>query len=235
MRTAGTVARVLRAAVSVSAEQAFARDIAAAWSPVHECGRQVVEAVIETGRRLVNAKADLDHGQWQRMFRHGADCNPGCTHLPEPLPFSPRTARRLMQIARHPVISNRSHATGLPADFTTLASLTRIPEPRLLAAIEDGTVNASMTRAEVAALREPRPPRPEPEPSERAFKIAWSQVDRAIAEALRVAPSDRSKADLFRYLGSFGRTRFAEFVRRVEEEENGADQVRDIVPCVIEL
>jgi Protein of unknown function (DUF3102) len=64
--------------------------IAAVW-------QKGVEAILETGRLLIEAKAALKHGEFKSMVQLK-------------LPFNPGTAQRLMAIARHPVISNAAHA-----------------------------------------------------------------------------------------------------------------------------
>src|SRR5262245_20790937 len=86
--------------------------IAAAW-------RKGVEAFIETGRLLIEAKDALDHGQFEAMVRLK-------------LPFDPSVARKLMAVARHPVLSNRAHAHVLPPSWTTLYELTKLPDETLL-------------------------------------------------------------------------------------------------------
>jgi hypothetical protein len=55
--------------------------IAAAW-------QKGVEAILETGRLLIEAKAALRHGEFKSMIQLK-------------LPFNPGTAQRLMAIARH--------------------------------------------------------------------------------------------------------------------------------------
>jgi hypothetical protein len=78
-----------------------------------------VEAVLETGRLLMQAKADLTHGEWCRLFEAGL------------LPFSRSTAFRLMSIAEHNVIGNVAHVQHLPPSWGTLYALTQVPEPAL--------------------------------------------------------------------------------------------------------
>jgi hypothetical protein len=68
--------------------------IAAAW-------QKGVEAILETGRSLIEAKAALKHGGFKSMVQLK-------------LPFNPGMAQRLMAIVRHPVISNAAHALLSP-------------------------------------------------------------------------------------------------------------------------
>lgn len=113
--------------------------IAAAW-------QRGVESVIETGERIAAAKLELPHGEFEAMVE--AD-----------LPFSPSTARRLMQIASHGVISNRAHGPVLPPSWRTLYELTKLPQTLLLEKIKDGSITPELERKDVRALLPP----PEPE------------------------------------------------------------------------
>ena len=96
-------------------------------------------SIIETGRLLNEAKDSLPHGEWGRMVKGK-------------LPFDVRTAERLMEIARHPVIGNATHVSHLPPSWGTLYELSRIPEERCLGLIEDKTIHAGMTRDDATAL-----------------------------------------------------------------------------------
>ena len=120
--------------------ETYARDITAAW-------RKAVDNIIEVGRILLNAKEGpyrLKHGAFEVMVR-------------TKLPFNESTARKLMAIARHPVLSNRSHGNVLPPSYGTLYALTKVPEQKLLACIKDGTINPKLERKDVAALRGDQP------------------------------------------------------------------------------
>jgi hypothetical protein len=57
------------------------------------------------------------------------------------LPFGDRTAQRLMEIARNPVLSNPTYRSLLPPSWRTLAELTRLPVPVLQQAIDDGKIS----------------------------------------------------------------------------------------------
>jgi hypothetical protein len=58
-----------------------------------------VEAILEVGRALLAAKAALERGTWERLLTGHAEA------IERPVPFSIRTAQRLMAIAQHPVLS----------------------------------------------------------------------------------------------------------------------------------
>jgi hypothetical protein len=99
-----------------------------------------VEAIIEVGRLLVKAKADLAHGEWGRLFEDKL------------VPFGQETARQLMAVSQHPVLSNSKHAWNLPPAWTSLYELTKVEPKRLTAAFKDGLITPDMQRRDVQAL-----------------------------------------------------------------------------------
>lgn len=116
--------------------------IAAAW------GKQV-ESIIETGQMLIEAKEELPHGSFEAMVQ-------------SELPFKCATATKLRLIAKHPIISNPSHAKGLPASWNTLYELTRLPQDQLLTKLKNGSIHPKIERKDVRAMRpgiEEKPPR----------------------------------------------------------------------------
>ena len=97
-------------------------DHAAAW--VTEAWQGAVESIVETGRRLAEAKIRVGHGNWLPTV--------------DLLPFSDRTAQMLMAISKHPDISNPHHGSHLPASWRTLSVLAQLPPgeiPRSILAI----------------------------------------------------------------------------------------------------
>ncbi len=105
--------------------------------------------IIEAGRVLIEAKAQLEHGQFTnwvvRELRFGSQRN-GSADI--------RKAEMLMQLARHEVISEASNWRALPPSPRTLWELTQIrPERRLLQLIRKGKINPGTTREEAVELR----------------------------------------------------------------------------------
>ncbi len=94
--------------------------IGAEWhaEQISESWRSSTEGIIETGRRIAAAKAELPHGEFGRM----------CEEL---LPFGVDTAQRLMAISRNSIIANTAHGRLLPPSWRTLYELSRIDEPTL--------------------------------------------------------------------------------------------------------
>lgn len=110
-----------------------------AWTPqqaaahVRAAWQDAVESIIETGRRLIEAKERVGHGQWLPTV--------------ELLPFSERTAQRLMTVAQHPDLSNPAHASYLPASWYTLSVLAQLPAGEIPRRIEAHEITPELERA----------------------------------------------------------------------------------------
>jgi hypothetical protein len=99
------------------------------------------EHIIETGRLLLEAKADKAmRGKFEEMIKHK-------------LPFGRDAAYRLMAVAPHPVLSDVAHAPHLPPSWMTLYELTKLDDESLRAGLEDGSIRPGMERKDVAELR----------------------------------------------------------------------------------
>ncbi len=114
----------------------FAERITASW-------RKSVEAIIEVGRLLTHAKAQLDHGEFASM-------------IDAKLPFGPRTARRLMAIGRDQRLTNRTHVSVLPNSWGTLYELTKLDDTEFTTRIADGTIHPDMERKDVSTVHHAR-------------------------------------------------------------------------------
>lgn len=110
-----------------------------AWTPeqaaehVRESWQNAVEGIIETGQRLIEAKARVGHGGWLPTV--------------ERLPFSERTAQILMQVARHPDLPNPQHVAHLPASWGTLGVLAQLPPGEIPKRIEAHQITPELDRA----------------------------------------------------------------------------------------
>jgi phage N-6-adenine-methyltransferase len=100
--------------------------------------QESVEAIIDVGRLLLEAKAALP-GEFQAMVEGD-------------LAFGSRTARMLMAVAVHPLLADRNHGSALPPSWRTLYELSRLPRPVLVKALADGTITPEMERSEAEAL-----------------------------------------------------------------------------------
>lgn len=117
------------------------------WTPqeaadhVTEAWQSAVESIVETGRRLIEAKERVGHGRWLDAVAL--------------MPFSEQTARRVMQIARHPDLSNRAHGRDLPTSWRTLSVLAQLPPGEIPRRIETHEITPELERAkaqEIASL-----------------------------------------------------------------------------------
>jgi Protein of unknown function (DUF3102) len=100
--------------------------------------RKPVEAIIECGRILIEAKRKVGHGNWMKFV--------------EKLDFTASTAERLMLIASHPVLSNSAHVQNLPRSWGTLHRLTCLEDSDLDEMLKDGTINCETERKDVDEL-----------------------------------------------------------------------------------
>jgi hypothetical protein len=107
---------------------------------ISEPWQKAVESIIETGQRLIEAKEEVEYGEWGKIFENNK-------------PFSLRTAEFLMGIAKNPVLTNPLHATLLPPSWFTLYQLSLIPAEDLQKLIDAGKVHSELTRAEAENLR----------------------------------------------------------------------------------
>jgi len=101
------------------------------------------QAIIDVGLMLVEAKEQSPYGTWQWMFS---------PDNPERLPFGDRTAQRLMQTVKNPVLTNPTHGSVLPPSWRTIHELSKVPEPELVRAFEDGRITPDIERKDVKAI-----------------------------------------------------------------------------------
>lgn len=119
---------------------------------ISESWQKAVESIIETGRRLQEAKKQAGHGNWLKIV--------------ELLPYSEATTRYLMQIASNKIISDRHHGDVLPASWRTLATLAQLPSREIASKIKSGEITPELQRSTVEKwVRAKKPtPLPDPEP-----------------------------------------------------------------------
>ena len=111
----------------------YASDIASTWGKALIC-------VMETGRLLVQAKANLPHGDYQAMIERE-------------LPFSPSTARKLVAVAEHPKLADRSIWNDLPSAWTVLYSLSNLQPETIDKGLFQGLIKPDMTPGDIAELK----------------------------------------------------------------------------------
>ena len=101
---------------------------------IHPHMASAVESIVAVGTELEAARAEALHGAWNQL----------CARLG----FTTRTAHRLREIAKHPVLSNRTHASHLPAAWTTLYELSKHDPDLLERAIAGGHVTPELGRGQ---------------------------------------------------------------------------------------
>ena len=140
----------------LSAEE-WARTIKGAW-------QKSVTAIFEAGDLLREAKKKLRHGKFERM-------------VAELLPFSQRTAQKLMEVSRCRYL--RENVEMLPASWTTLYVLTGLGKVTFNAALERGAIYPDMDRAEAESLtpqEQQRHPRPTAVESAAAVEVKGESI-----------------------------------------------------------
>jgi len=120
-------------------------DVTEAAEYVGAAWRQGVEAIIETGRRLIEKREQFkdERGKWSMLI--GANQHKGQGVLP----FSDGHTYLLIKIAESERLS--CHVKILPSDARTLYQLTRLSDDRFDALLEDGRINPGMKRNEASA------------------------------------------------------------------------------------
>jgi N6-adenosine-specific RNA methylase IME4 len=98
-----------------------------------------VRAILDVGRYLIQAKAELEHGEFGVMIAND-------------LPFSRPTAFRFMAIAQNPVLSSDTHAQRLPTSWGTLYELSKVPTTVLEEALTIGQITPDFQRKDVPSL-----------------------------------------------------------------------------------
>ena len=160
-------------------EQQELHDSVVAWvSRINESWQGTVRNIVETGKALIDAKADLPHGAFTEMVETD-------------LFFSTRTAQRLMAIAEHPSLSNPTHVSVLPASWGTLYELSKIDGCTVEKLIQAGWIYPELERKDISALLPPPKTKakakktvpPRRRPSGNAARRAWHR-----AVDLRPAP-----------------------------------------------
>jgi len=98
-----------------------------------------VEGTFRLGNDLIAAKKALKHGEFTSMVLND-------------LPFTGRTARRFMAIARDPRLAKWTHESVLPTHWGTLYLLTRLDDPAFEQLREGGVLRPDMERGEVSKV-----------------------------------------------------------------------------------
>jgi hypothetical protein len=106
--------------------QGWAKGISKAW-------REGLDAIFKTGRLLVEAKADLPHGEFIAMIESKRE-----------VPFHRSTAFRLMAIVSDDKLTNDAHGQHLPPSWRTLYELTKLEDADFAARLADSSIRPDL-------------------------------------------------------------------------------------------
>jgi len=110
--------------------------------------RSTVVGIIRVGRSLVDCKAELPHGEYQRVFKGYKGNDP----VGRPFVLGYRAGRTLAAVAEHPALSNVQYIAHLPPAWGTLAVLKPLPASTIEECIEVGDINAAMSQTDAGKL-----------------------------------------------------------------------------------
>jgi hypothetical protein len=113
--------------------QFHAERINAAW-------RKQTASIIETGKYLIEAHDEMERTSFEAMVQ-------------QKLTFGPSTARKLIVIARHPILTNCAHVHKWPPSWGTLYELAKLPIEVLRAKLADGRIAPKLERKDVVSWR----------------------------------------------------------------------------------
>jgi ParB family chromosome partitioning protein len=110
--------------------------------------RRTQESAAMIGRLLIEAKADLPHGEWGRLTGEEAPDGAGL------LPFSARVAQMFMAIARDRRIGNPNHGSDLvlPVSWRTQYELTKLNDEEWERGLNLGVIHPEMERQDIKRL-----------------------------------------------------------------------------------
>ncbi len=122
-----------------------------AWAErINDAYKLATEAIFEAGDLLLQAKADVGHGNWLPIL--------------DKLDFSRKWAERLMKVAKTPHLAKAPRGR-LPAGVRVLEELSRLGAEDFEAGVESGEIHSEMTVADAREVRlievqfdEPRAP-----------------------------------------------------------------------------
>lgn len=92
------------------------------------------KAIVDVGKMLIAAKADLPHGEFTIMAE-------------QDLPFKDiSTAQRLMKVANDSRLTNAAHVQLLPSSWGTLYELTKLDDDTWALALDRGLIRVDIAR-----------------------------------------------------------------------------------------
>lgn len=148
-------------------------DLAQQWAnTINRSLGATVETILETGRLLLKAKANLKVKRgWLRMFKDHPE------PVGDPLRIGRSTAGAYMRIAGNAILANYQHVGNLPFRWGHLDALSALPVAVLKSALAEGRIHPDMTRRQISAMKQRK--RPRVRPKTRAPVAGSARIDRA--------------------------------------------------------
>lgn len=106
-----------------------------------------VESIFRKGRKFIEAKKGLGHGQFMRLFANHRD------PLPDPVRCSHSYAKEFMAIASNEVLANSQNSGHLPPTVDVIYALSKIDAPGLKVAFQEGWVTPFTRKKDVKEIR----------------------------------------------------------------------------------
>lgn len=142
----------------------FVEDIRRNWL-------NALEATVQVGRRLNEAKEKLPHGEYEAMVE-------------QDLPFKPATARKLREVATF-VDSGKVPLEQLPEAYSTVYAIATMSDERRYEALEQGVIRPDVTRRELEQFKAPAPPITPPFLASQALKSILTESTHHPAAGLK--------------------------------------------------
>jgi len=159
-----------------------------AWQDFDQAQERAGEAAVRLGKSLIEAKENLGHGNFLRLFSDHASPVADC------LPFTSRWARGLMTMASSNAIAKRNYSSVLPSSVRTLTMLASLDDEVIEQAIESGEITPKLTQQQAKELVREKRQRTEPQ-------AVPQELPTVPSPAPRVEESEDER--LFRIFGKF--------------------------------
>lgn len=175
---------------------------------------------IEIGRLLAEAETKLGRKQWLGMVN-------------TELPFSRRTAEKLVKISEDQRLTDPKYAAHLPPHWTSLHELTYLDDEAFERGINEGIIHPDAERKEIKALKERNKPRsasnrsPSGEKfSTKSSKSLESDEDSDVTSAAWAHYNDRTPLEYRQYPPEFLSNPIKSFNNSREKREQFRKEIR---------
>ena len=140
---------------------------------------RAAQEVIKAGAALLQAKQDVGHGQFERLFQDHQ------RPVASPIRCTVRYGRMLMDIAKHAVLRKPEHSSVLPSAVSTLHALAQLPAATVQRALISGMIRPEMQAKDVRDLRSPTDRAAASQRAQRDRPVSEASIQREISDTLR--------------------------------------------------